>query len=421
MKRGLIGLVILIVYCAAVSYYFLHQPEAYVPEALRGGPADPGTFMTDEQIRSIHRLSTIGYLSYFISTPVMWGILFLLLTLGISAWLRRRSEGLFRWSLLQMAVYLLMLQLLLELIQFPLSYYLHQLDRSYGLTNQSFGAWMLDLGKSFGVNLIVSIPMYWLLYWVINKSPRRWWLIGWAASIPLTLFFTFIQPVVMEPIFNDFKPLQNQELKQQILDEARQANIPADQVYQVDKSRQTNTLNAYVSGIGATTRIVLWDTTLQKLKPDEILFIMAHEMGHYVKKHVLWGTLWGIVESFIGFWLVYRLWNWIHQRWGPTLRLRGLSDIAGLPILLLVVSVLTFAASPIDNAISRMQEHSADEYAIQLRMNPDEGIRAYQHLAANSLSDVNPPPLVQFFVGSHPTLAQRIDFVQHYAGEGKVK
>lgn len=416
MKKVFAGLLILIVYCAAISFYFLRQPAANVPESMRGGPADPSTFMTAEQIQNIHKLSTTGYLSYFISTPVVWGIILLLLALGFSAWLRRRSESLSKWSILQMAVYLLLLQLVLEIIQLPLSFYLHELDRSYGLTNQSVGSWLLDIAKSLGVNLLISIPMYWLLYWAIKKSPKRWWLLGWSVSIPLTLFFTFIQPVVMEPIFNDFKPLQNQELKQEILSLAKQANIPTDQVYQVDKSKQTNTLNAYVSGIGSSTRIVLWDTTLQKLKPDEILFIMAHEMGHYVKHHVLWGTLWGIVESFIGFWLVHRLLNWIYNRWGSSLGLRSVYDIAGLPVLILLVSMLSFAASPIDNAISRMNEHSADEYAIQLRKDPDAGVRAFQQLAANSLSDVNPPSLVQFFVGSHPTLAQRIDYVQHYSG-----
>jgi STE24 endopeptidase len=169
-----------------------------------------------------------------------------------------------------------------------------------------------------------------------------------------------------------------------------------------------------VSGIGSTTRIVLWDTTLQKLKPDEILFIMAHEMGHYVKRHVLWGTLWGILESFVGFWLAYHLFAWIHHRWGKTLRVKGPLDVAGLPVLLLIVSVFSFASSPIDNTISRMHEHSADEYAIQLRMDPDAGIRAFQKLAADSMSDVNPPVLVQFFLGSHPTLAQRIDYIQHF-------
>lgn len=413
MRKGWAVLIfVCIVYGLAVTYYFLHQPVTDVAAALRGGPADPSTFMTPEQLQNVHRLSTIHYLSYFISTPVSWIVTLLLLTLGISARYRGRAEAWCRGSFLRLAVYMLLLQLTLEIIDLPLSYYLHELSRSYGLTSQSLGSWLFDIVKGLAVNLILMIPVVWLLYVAIRKSPRRWWLIGWAVSIPLTLFFTFIQPVVMEPIFNEFKPLQNEQLKQQILQLAKQANIPADQVYEVDKSKQTNTLNAYVSGIGSTTRIVLWDTTLQKLKPDEILFIMAHEMGHYVKHHVLWGTLWGIVESFLGFWLAYRLFNWVNRKYAGALKITGPLDIAGLPVLLLIVSVLSFAASPVDNAISRMNEHSADMYAIQLRKDPDAGIRAFQKLASNSLSDVNPPALVQFFLGTHPTLAQRIIDIQ---------
>ncbi|MCS7460659.1 M48 family metallopeptidase [Paenibacillus doosanensis] len=419
MRRGWIWIAILIIYCGAMAYYFLHQPAGQIPAALRGGPADPATFMTPEQIENAHRLATIGYLSYFISTPVEWGILIVLMTLGCSSWFRSLAERLTGWSLLRMAVYLLLLQLALYVIELPLDYYLHELNRSYGLTNQSASSWLLDIAKGFGVNMIISIPLYWLLYTAIKRSPRRWWLWGWAVSVPLTLFFTFIQPVVLAPIFNDFKPLQDQQLKQQILQLAGQANIPADQVYQVDKSKQTNALNAYVTGIGSTTRIVLWDTTLKKLNADEILFIMAHEMGHYVKHHVLWGTLWGIVESFIGFWLVFRLFHWIHRRWGSAIRARGPLDYAGLPVLLLLVSVLSFAASPLDNAISRMNEHSADAYAVELRGDPDAGIRAFQKLASVSLSDVNPPALVQFFLGTHPTLIQRIDYFQHSKGASK--
>lgn len=419
MKRGWIWLVLFIVYCAAVCWYFLQQPVADVPAALRGGPADPSTFMSAEQLQSAHRIATIEYLSYFISTPISWAVLLLIMLLGVSAWFRSRAEAWIRGSFFRLAVYIFLLLLTIEIIELPLHYYLHQLERSYGLTSQSLGSWLLDTAKSFGVNWLVSVPVVWLLYLAMRKSPRRWWLLGWAVSIPLTLFFTFIQPVVMEPIFNDFKPLQNEQLKQQILQLARQADIPTDQVYEVDKSKQTNTLNAYVSGIGSSTRIVLWDTTLQKLKPDEILFIMAHEMGHYVKRHVLWGTLWGIAESFLGFWLTYRLYGWISERWGRGLKVKGMLDIAALPVLLLLVSILSFAASPADNAISRMHEHSADEYAIQLRKDPDAGIRAFQKLAAESLSDVNPPGLVQFFLGTHPTLAARIDYFEHYQPGGK--
>jgi Zn-dependent protease with chaperone function len=415
MKRTSIALLgVMIVYVAAICYYFLHQEVNSVPAALRGSESDPATFMTEEQMNRIHHLSTIRYLSFFISTPVEWAILLLLLALGVSAWFRSKAEALFNLSILQMAAFVLLFQLTLQLIRLPLDYYLFELNREYGLSGQPFGSWLADQAKSFGLNFIISVPLYWLLFLVMKKSPGRWWLWGWVVSVPITLFFTFIQPVVLEPVFNDFKPLQDQQLKHDILQLAKQAGIPAEQVYEVDKSKQTNALNAYVSGIGPTTRIVLWDTTLNKLEKDEILFIMAHEMGHYVKRHVLWGTLFGIAESFVGFWLVYRLFGAFIRRWGNMLHVRGRLDMAGLPVILLLASMLSFAASPVDNAVSRLQEHSADQYAIELRKDPDAGVRAFQKLAAESLADVNPPWLVQFFLGSHPTLAQRIDYIRHY-------
>ncbi|WP_248925980.1 M48 family metallopeptidase [Paenibacillus hamazuiensis] len=402
------------VYAAVVAFYFLSQGEGAVPGAMAGGPADPATFMSGEQIHNVHRLSTIEYISFFISTPIKWTIMALLLALGVSAWFRDKAEDWFRLSGLRLIVFLFLLQVTLQLIELPLDYYLHSLNRAYGLSNQAIGSWLGDQAKSLVIDYCLSVPLYGLLLWAIKKSPQRWWLWGWIVSIPLTLFFTFVQPIVLDPVFNEFKPLQDEQLRQKILKLADEAGIPANQVYQVDKSKQTNTLNAYVSGIGASTRIVLWDTTLQKLKKDEILFIMAHEMGHYVKHHVLWGTLYGIAESLTGFWLVYRLYRRIHSKFGTELNVRGPYDMASLPVLFLLTSVLTFAASPLDNAISRMHEHSADQYAISLTQDKDAGIRAFQQLAANSLSDVNPPSLVQWFLGSHPTLAQRIDYVQHY-------
>ncbi|WP_165452299.1 M48 family metallopeptidase [Paenibacillus thalictri] len=415
MKKALwVWAGILIVYIAAVSAYFHYQPAGYVPESLRGGPADPATFMTADKIESIHKLSTVKYISYFISTPLEWTIMALLLVFGVSAWFRNKAEAVFSASFLRLGLFLLMFQLTFQLLELPLDIFLHRLNMDYGLSNQSFGSWMGDLAKSFGVNFIVSLVIYGLLMWVMKKSPRRWWLWGWLASIPLALFFSLVQPIVLDPVFNDFKPLQDQQLKQDILKLAGEAGIPADQVYQVDKSKQTNTINAYVNGIGPSTRIVLWDTTLQKLKKDEILFIMAHEMGHYVRHHVLWGTLYGIAESFAGFWFVYLLWEAVRSRWGAAMGLRGRLDIAGLPVLLLIVNVLTFAAAPLDNAVSRNHEHSADQYAISLMQDSGAGVRAFQQLAANSLSDVNPPKLVQFFLGTHPTLAERIDYFQHY-------
>src|SRR5699024_6412538 len=146
-------------------------------------------------------------------------------------------------------------------------------------------------------------------------------------------------------LYNDFYRLQDEELKTKILDLASTADIPAHDVYVVNKSEETNALNAYVNGVGSNLRIVLWDTTLQTLDDDEILFVMAHEMGHYVKRHLMWSVIGSIIMSLVGLFLVSRLLAWSVARWGSQLGIRSPSSLASLPLLLLIISVLTFAGS----------------------------------------------------------------------------
>ena len=155
-----------------------------------------------------------------------------------------------------------------------------------------------------------------VLLWLIRKFPKRWWLAGWALSVPFTIFLTFIQPVVIDPLYNDFSTLKNKELETKILAIADKADIPAKHVYEVNMSEKTNALNAYVTGIGPNARIVMWDTTLKQLKDKEILFIMAHEMGHYVMKHIYWGVASYMLLSFIGMYLISRIINMCIRKWG---------------------------------------------------------------------------------------------------------
>ncbi|WOP21715.1 M48 family metalloprotease [Bacillus pumilus] len=163
-----------------------------------------------------------------------------------------------------------------------------------------------------------------------------------------------------------------------------------------------------VTGIGENKRIVLWDTTLQKLKDREILFIMAHEMGHYVMKHVYIGLAGYLVLSLAGFFAIDRLYFYFYQKGAVPFRLRVSNDIAALPLLLIIVSMLSFAASPFTNAVSRHQERAADEYAVNLTKDGEAGVTSFQKLAKSGLSQVNPPLLVKVFRYGHPTMMERI-------------
>src|SRR5438552_16510736 len=190
-----------------------------------------------------------------------------------------------------MLIYFLIYSVLSFIVAFPLAWYQgFALEHQYHLSNQSLGAWFGDELKGLGVGLFFFgvIPIIMLAYLAMEKI-RRWWLVLAIGSVPVVVIATLIQPVIIDPMFNKFTPLENQELKGRILALAAKAGIPGRNVYQVNKSIQTNKYNAYVNGFGASQRIVLWDTTLKGMKEDEILFVMGHEVGHYRLGHVWQG------------------------------------------------------------------------------------------------------------------------------------
>lgn len=402
----------LLAYIVGITFYLLFSPSS-LPIDWKGTAADPATFMTAEQLEKSFSYSRIRNVIAFIDGPLEWGIYLLVLGVGLSAAFRNWVQPM-RWSLLKIFFFLLLLSLATTTLHFPLDYYVFQLKHQYGISSQPFGDWMGDLIKSFWVSLVMMTPIIWLLYFILRKSPKRWWLWLWGVSIPITLFFMYIQPIVLDPIYNDFYPLKDQELKTEILAMAEKANIPTDQVYEVDMSKKTNALNAYVNGIGSNTRIVLWDTTLEKLKKDEVLFIMAHEMGHYALHHMTWLFIGSVFSLFIVLYLLSLTLRWVIARCGRFWRINGSGDLASLPVILLILSVISFVSTPIQNAVSRHYEHAADEYAMNMMHNKDTAVRTFQRLAVEGLSEVNPPGLVKFMVYTHPTLYERILFVQEF-------
>ncbi len=221
----------------------------------------------------------------------------------------------------------------------------------------------------------------------------------------------FIQPVVIDPLYNDFYPLKNKELESKILSLATQAHIPAEHVYEVNMAEKTNALNAYVTGIGSNSRIVLWDTTLNRLTDNEILFIMAHEMGHYVEKHIYFGIVGYLLLSLVGLWLTAKIMRRFVTRYGQVFKINKISNISSYPLFLLITSILLFASNPVSNYVSRYQESRADQYAIDLMNDREAAVTAFQKLTISGLSEVNPPLLVKWFRYTHPPMLERIDKV----------
>ncbi|KAB7705048.1 M48 family metalloprotease [Bacillus aerolatus] len=385
-----------------------------IPEIYKGTSADPAVFLSEKELILSEEYSTIKNFLFFLSVPFEWLVYFLILVLGVSTQFEKWSKQTVRFSFLQTAIYLFYLSILTFLLAFPLQYIGFHFSKAYHISAQTFSQWMKNELIDFWISYAIMSVLIFTLYGLMKRFKKKWWLAAWALFVPFTVFMMYLQPVIIDPLYNDFYPLKNKQLETKILDLADKAAIPADHVYEVDMSKETNALNAYVTGIGSNARIVLWDTTLNKLNDQEILFVMAHEMAHYVKKHIYVGIGSYLVLAFFGFWLAAKWMEKLISKYGEKVQINELSQLRTLPLFLLVVSMLAFAASPFSNAVSRFEEKQADEYAIEMTENKEAAVSAFQKLAKEGLSEVSPPWLVKIFRYSHPAMAERIYMLETY-------
>jgi len=353
----------------------------------------------------------------FVGPLVAILVALLILFSGLSARMRDIAALLSRRRWVRLLVFFTLYTLIVYVVTFPLEWYeSYSLEHQYGLSTQSFAAWIADEGKELLVSVVLFavVPILWLAYQRIEKSPRRWWLWFAFATLPLVLGIALIQPLVIDPLFNKFTPLHDKRLESKIVALAERAGIPGRKVYEVDKSKQTRTINAYVNGFGASQRIVLWDTTLQAMKEDEILYVMGHEMGHYKLAHIWKGIVLAALGSFALLWLAARIANWAVRRFGDAWGFHELHDIASLPLLLGIILALNFVAEPISNAVSRRIETEADVFGLEITHDNDAAARAFLKLGAENKSNPDPPSWIRLALYTHPTLADRVRLALDY-------
>ena len=300
-----------------------------------------------------------------------------------------------------------------RLIVLPLDAWAESVRRRYGLSTQTWGSWLVDVGKSYGVGLVITLVVLFVVFALIRWSPQWWWGWGAAAGALLVVVISFAYPVVIEPVFNKFTPLQEGPLRTSLLDMAERDGVPARDVLVADASRRTTALNAYVSGFGATRRIVVYDTLLEKASPDEVRLVVAHELGHAKRRDVLVGTLLGAVGSAT---LVCVL--------ALALRSQGLLRRAGvesagdpraLALVLAIVAVIAAVSGPVQVLVSRRIETRADIHALDLTRDPQTFVEMQRRLSVTNLSDPQPPALVFGLFATHPTGPQRIALARDWA------
>jgi Zn-dependent protease with chaperone function len=400
---------------AAVAVSVTAQPKA---TEERKGDERFEVRVTEEMVRHSRLREVLYFVGIAWSGVVMLGLLFT----GASRRMRDVAVRAAKRPFLAALLYLVLFILAVTILDLPLAYYSgFVVPHQFGLTDQSLPSWLGDMAKGLGVSLAIA-PVIGALALLGIRRMKNWWVLLWACSIPLTLLLVVIQPIVLDPLFNDFQPLRDQVLRRKLLGLASGAGIEGARVYQVDKSKQTRTMNAYVNGIGPTNRIVMWDTLLAKLNHDEVLAIMGHEMGHYVMKHMWKGLAFSVLMSFAGLFVLQRIHDRGLRRWGPRWGFSAPGDPASIPWLLFVAGALSFLTSPVISGYSRSIEHQADVFALELTHLNEPLATAFRKMAEDSKTDPSPHPAIELWSYSHPPIAKRIPFALSYKpwekGEG---
>lgn len=347
----------------------------------------------------------------------LWGLLVpaAILFSGFSARLRDWSRAVGRNGFFTIAVYVSAYLVLVYLIDLPLnSYQGYVRPHAYGLSNQSIGQWFGDSLKALAVTIVIGVSVLWVPYLLLRRSPRRWWLWTGLAAVPFLVLMLLVQPVLIAPLFDDFGPMQDKALEGQILALAERAGIDGGRVFEVTKSADTDAVNAYVGGLFGTQRIVLWDTLLARLTPEQVLVVMGHEMGHYVLGHVwtLLALLCVLVLATL--YAVHRSLDFLILRFGPRFRFGEPSDIASLPLLVLLFSLFFLLAQPIALAYSRHIEREADRFALEITRDNRAMATAFTILQEQNLVHPRPGPLYVLWRARHPAIAERVELANHY-------
>src|SRR5215469_17720595 len=344
---------------------------------------------------------------------ILWDFLYgaviclILLNFRWSAGMRDLAETMTRRRWLQTFLYWILYLLTVTVLGLPLAIYEGFVrEWKYGLATQTFGAWMWDQTKGLMIGLVLGGFVVVLLFWVVRKLPRSWWIWGAVVTMLFLVFTVMIGPVYLQPIFNKITRLDDPKVTQPILRMARANSIPANDVYEIDASKQTTRMSANVSGVGQTMRITLNDNLLRRGSLEEIEAVMGHEMGHYVLNHIPKDILFFFVVIVLAF--AYLKWSldWCLKRWGVRWQIRGLTDPAVIPLVALLVSLFFFVLTPIINTHIRTSEAEADMFGLNASRQPDGAAQAAIHLG--EYRKMKPGPLEEWIFFDHPSGYNRI-------------
>ncbi|HVF54163.1 MAG TPA: M48 family metallopeptidase [Actinomycetota bacterium] len=403
-----LALTALAIISAAVLAIVTRAP-AEVRDPARNPPRlEPGlgASFPEETVERHRAYRGPAYLHLLLSTLLGIAVLALLARGPLTALVDALERAGWHWALQALAAATLV-TLVSAIAATPLAFVRgFVMEHAWGLSTQGAGSWFVDRAKGLGVAAVTGGIAALVFYALLRWQPRTWWLWGWGAFTLLTLTFAFLWPILIAPLFNRFVPLEDRTLAAQIEDVAARAGVGIDEVLVADASRRSTLENAYVAGFGSTRRIVVYDTLLEGRPPEDTLFVVAHELGHERDGHVLKNVALASAGLLVGFGALAllakngSLWSWAGAS--------GIGDVRALPLLLLFTTTAGILLAPVQSAVSRSFERSADAAAVELTGDPVAGIRTFRRLAYLNLADLDPPKPLVWLLFSHPPIVERI-------------
>lgn len=309
----------------------------------------------------------------------------------------------------------LAVMLVADLVTLPFAAWRQSVLTRYGLSTNGWSGWAVDLLKSYAVSAVIGAVALFGFYAVIRLAPRWWWAFGAGGAALLVVLLSFVLPVLVEPVFNRFTPMEQGPLRTELMSMAARDGVPVRDVLVADASRRTKAVNAYVSGLGPTRRVVVYDTLLTEATPAEVTAVVAHELGHAKDSDVAAGTLTGALGAAAAVVALYLLGSW-----APLLRLAGVDSVAqpsAFPLLIALVTVVGLLAAPVQALMSRRVEARADAHALALTGDPESFESMQRRLGSVNLGDPDPPRWEYLYSASHPSTVERMAAARAYARE----
>jgi len=386
-----------------------------VPAAAEASPNFNAETATDAYLAEIPARAKSRSDDYFEGGYwlLLWDFLYgvvvclLLLNLRWSAAMRNIAERITRFKPIQTFIYWIEYLILTAILTFPLTVYEgYSREHKYGLATQTFGPWLMDQIKGLGLGIILGGIAVVILFGIVRRLPRTWWIWGAVAATVFEIITALIAPVFIFPVFNTITRLDDPKVTVPILSMARANGIPAKDVYKIDASRQTTRMSANVSGFANTLRITLNDNLLRRGSPEEIQAVTGHEMGHYVLNHIYKGIMFDLIVTVVFFGFLRWSIDASLKRWGEKWQVRAITDTAVLPLVVLLGSIFFFILTPVTNTFTRVQEHEADMYGLNTSRQPDGMAQAAIHLG--EYRKMSPGPVEEWIFYDHPSGRNRI-------------